>query len=143
MTTTHDGGLIGTVNAGKPPVDMQLRQTPDGPTWGFKLAQGSKGFQALAIGPLADALAMAGLAAGTRVVVWGHMEDVAWSKDGKDMPPYKRISIERVQAPDWTLPAPPPSVPPVGEEARPEAASVPLFDPLTDEEKAAIAGSLA
>ena len=114
-TTTHDGGLIGTVKVGKAPVDMELRQTPDGPGWGFKLAQGTKGFQALAIGPLAEALSLAGLTPDARVVVWGTMQDVSWSKDGKDMPPYKRIAIERVQTSEWTLPAP-------------EAESVPMFE---------------
>lgn len=132
-TTTHDGGLIGTVEKGKPPVDLELRQTPDGPAWGFKLAQGRRGFQALAIGPLADALATVGLPVGTRVVVWGAVNDVAWTKDGKDMPPYKRIAIERVQTPDFVLPAP------VTEPT--EAPSVPLFE-LSDEEREAIGAGL-
>lgn len=130
IETTHDGGLIGTVARGKAPVDMEARQTPDGPAWGFKLTQGTKGFQALATGALAEALALSGLEVGTRVIVWGRMDDVPWDKDGKAMPPYKRIVIERVQAPDWTLPAPT------------EAESIPML-PLDDEERALVAGALA
>lgn len=127
-------GLIGEVAQGKPPVDLQMRQTPDGPAWGFKLMQGRKGFQALAIGPLADALSLAGIEVGTRVTVWGRIDSIPWAKDGKDMPPYSRIAIERVQTPDWTLPAQTSAT----ETPEPvEAESVPLFE-LTDEEKAAI-----
>lgn len=104
--TSHDDGLVGTVTKGKPPVDLELRQTPDGMAWGFKLAQGRRGIQALAIGPLAEALSTVGLEIDTRVTVWGRIDNIAWSKDGKDMPPYQRVAIERVQTPEWTLPAP-------------------------------------
>jgi len=103
-------GLVGTVSAGKPPVDLQLRQTPEGPAFGFKLAAGNrKGYQALAIGPLADSLAIAHAAeemTGATVTVWGHIEMIPWDKDGKPMPPFARIRVERVQTPGWTLPDP-------------------------------------
>lgn len=115
-------GLIGTVTVGKPPVDLQLRQTPDGGAFGFKLMAGRKGYQALAIGPLADALAVAQAVedmTGVTVTVWGHIEMVPWDKDGKVMPPYARIAIERLQTPEWILPA---DLAPV------EAPSIPLFD---------------
>ena len=130
-----DQGLIGTVAIGKAPVDMETRQTPDGPAWGFKLAQGRRGFQALATGTLAEVLAVSGLEEGTRVTVWGRVEEVPWEKNGKPMPPYLRVHMERVQTPEWTLPA---------EGADLEAPSLPLpMEPLSEDEKAAIAGSLA
>jgi hypothetical protein len=29
---------------------------------------------------------------------------VPWAKDGKDMPPYKRMALSRIKTADWTLP---------------------------------------
>lgn len=129
ITTTDDGGLIGTVEKGKSPVDLNLRQTPDGPAWGFKLKSGSKGYQALATGALAEALSVSGLAVGTRVIVYGRIDMVPWDKDGKAMPPYARIAIERVTTPDFTLPA-----------ETTEAESLPL--PLDDDERVLVGGGL-
>lgn len=102
---THDGSLIGTVTAGKPPVDLEMRQTPDGPICGFKLTQGRSGIQVLASGPLAEALypMLAGLR-DQRVSVWGSVEMVQWAKDGKDMPPYRRLNLERIVSADFILP---------------------------------------
>ena len=133
MTHTDDGGLIGEVTVGKPPVDMELRQTPDGPAWGFKLTSGGKGYQALALGSLAEALSVAGLKAKDRVIVWGRIDMIPWDKDGKSMPPYARVAIERVSTSDWDLPA---------DEPAAEAPSEPMFA-LTDEEKVAVAGGVA
>ena len=110
-------GLVGTVAAGKTPVDLQLRQTPEGPAFGFKLTAGKKGYQALAIGPLADSLAIAHAAeemTGATVTVWGHIEMIPWDKDGKPMPPFARIRVERVQTPGWTLPTLEPETVPMG-----------------------------
>jgi hypothetical protein len=122
---TDDGSLIGTVAAGKPPVDLHLRQTPDGPMAGFKLTQGNKGLQVLATGPLADALQpfLAELV-GVRVQCWGTVEMVPWERDGKKMPPFRRLNLERIVTPEFTLPA------------NVEAESVPLFpdELLTDVE---------
>jgi len=98
-------GLIGHVEKGKSPVDMESRQTPDGTAWGFKLVDGRRGFQALAVGPLADALAVSGLKVGDQVTVWGHIEMIPWRKGDKDMPPYARLIIARVSTPDFVLPA--------------------------------------
>ncbi len=131
---TDDGSLIGTVTAGKPPVDLELRQTPDGPICGFKLAQGRSGIQVLAAGPLADTLhpLLAGLR-DQRVSVWGSVEMVTWHKDGKDMPPYKRLNLERIATSDFVLPA-----------EHVEAPSASLFPDEPDaEEAAAIAAAEA
>ncbi len=107
-------GLIGKVEKGKPPCDLELRETPDGWVWGFKLAAAGKGYQALASGELAEALSQAseGLL-GASVTVWGHIDMVPWTRKVNgvetDMPPFARIAVERVQGPDWTLPAEPPA----------------------------------
>ncbi len=100
-------GLVGTVAIGKPPVDLNLRETPEGWAFGFKLTAGRKGYQALATGPLAQMLAIAHAAedmTGVTAQIWGRVDMVPWQKDGRDMPPYPRIAIERVQTPTWTLP---------------------------------------
>jgi hypothetical protein len=89
-------------------VDLNLRETPDGPIFGFKLMAGRKGFQCVAEGDLAQVLAVAGLTEGDRVTVYGSVESVPWDKDGKPMPPYSRVHLERVKTSEWTLPAEPP-----------------------------------
>jgi hypothetical protein len=99
-------GLEGTVALGVVPVDLQYRtETNPGPTFGFKLMVGSKGKQAIAIGPLATAINLAGLAEGDTVQVWGTVEKVPWEKGGREMPPYDRIILERVATADWIIPA--------------------------------------
>lgn len=127
-----DGSLIGTIVAGKPPCDLQLRQTPDGPIAGFKLTQGRGGVQVLASGNLATALQpfLDGLV-DQRVSVWGHIELVSWAKDGKDMPAYKRLILSKIKTAEWTLPGDVPTA----QEAPVEAVSEPLFakdDDLSD-----------
>lgn len=113
----EDGSLIGIVEKGKPPTDLELRQTPDGPAWGFRLKDGRKAYQVMATGALADALAViGGELAGERVQVWGRIEMVEWKKGDRDMPPFARVHLERIAGSDFILPAP-------------EADSVPLWDP--------------
>lgn len=141
----QDGdSLIGEVVKGKPPCDLTLRQTPQGPVAGFKLKQGQSGLQVLAHGNLAAALQpfLAGLV-DQRVSVWGSIEFVPWDKDGKTMPPYRRLNVSRIRTPDFDLPGnvpeahssdgpeddlpePPDDVALPGE--RPEAATAPLFE---------------
>ena len=82
---------------------------------------------------------VAGLEVGSRVTVWGRIESIDWEKAGKPMPPYSRIAIERVQSPDWTLPAPAGAT--ETPETHPEAESIPML-PLDDEERALIGGGL-
>jgi hypothetical protein len=99
--------LEGSVMVGAAPVDLQYRtETNPGPSFGFKLKLGTKGKQAIALGPLASVLSVAGLKEGDTVKVWGAVEKVPWEKDGKSMPPYDRIVLERVATADWILPAP-------------------------------------
>lgn len=147
MTRTDDNGFIGIVEKGKPPVDMELRQTEDGWAWGFKLRSGNKGYQALAHGPLAEALALTEVAVGTRVIVWGPVEEIPWEKAGKPMTPFARITIHKVQAPTWErveggvyeAPAPAGATETPAEPA--EAPSVPLFE-LDPEERLMVGGNM-
>jgi hypothetical protein len=138
-------GLIGTVEWGKPPVDGNLRQTPDGPAWGFRLRNGRKAYQVLARGELAEVLGGTELGkgiVGQRVSVWGHIEMVPWDKAGKSMPPFPRVHLARIQTPEWILP----SADGAAEEeaaapSHPEAESIPML-PLDDEERALVGGGL-
>lgn len=130
--------LIGEVVEGKPPCDLALRQTPQGPIAGFKLKQGRTGLQVLAHDNLAVALQpfLAGLV-DHRVSVWGSIELVPWERDGKRMPPYKRLNLSRIRTPEFDLPG---RLPEAGESEGPEdeppddvvltgeAPTAPLFD---------------
>lgn len=104
------GGLIGSVEVRKPPADMELRQTPDGWAYGFGLVgNGGKGrIQVVALDALAEAIQLAGLKVGERVTVHGSVEFIAWKKAGKDMPPYQRLTLSRIETSEWTLPSPEP-----------------------------------
>jgi hypothetical protein len=120
---SHADGLIGTVEVGKRPVDMEVRITEDeGMAWGFKLKNGRRSYQVLAHGDLADALSLVGKdLPGKRVEVWGSIDMIPWDKDGKPMPPYPRVRLERIKTDEWTLPAPDAIPVAEGQEA--------LFDP--------------
>jgi hypothetical protein len=146
---THAEGLIGTVEKGKPPVDLEMRQTPTGPAWGFKLKNGRKSYQVLATGPLAQALSVVvaepSEIEGQRVEVWGSIDMIPWDKAGKPMPPYPRINLVRVKTPEWELP-----VSPLRSEDEPDPPVVaegqePLFDLVEsarlDAEEAALAAA--
>jgi hypothetical protein len=105
----------GTVAAGRSaPVDLQYRKGPpeQGDTLGFVLVgEGGQGrTQVVAVGPLAEALWKAiGLEATNlhdhEATVTGNLERVAWKKDGKDMPPYRRLTLERIETEDFVLPS--------------------------------------
>lgn len=119
-------GLIGTIEAGKAPVDLFLRTTPDGAVFGFKLRAGRKAYQVLAHDGLATALALVGPKVGARAQVHGAVEMVPWERDGKAMPPYARINAEAVSLD---------GVPVVAAEPETEAPSVPAF---SEDELAAV-----
>ncbi len=91
----------------KAPVDGNYRQTPAGLMWGFVLeAEDKKRLQVVAGSGLAEALQIAGDIKGQWVTVHGLVERVGWKKDGKDMPPYQRMALRRIETPEFTLPAP-------------------------------------
>lgn len=129
-----DGSLIGTVTEGKPPVDYELRQERTlGPMAGFKLTQGRKGLQVLAYGALASALQpfLAGLD-GQRVQVWGDVVMVDWERDGKSMPPYKRLLLQKIKTDDWILPGQVPFASDEPPEAESETLGLVQDDDLSD-----------
>lgn len=126
-----NGGLIGIASLGKPPVDGELRELPEGGYGiGFVIGDGRERVQAVATDPLASALApLLGDVVGHRVQVFGPVTAETMTINRRAVP-FSRIHIERIETPDWTLPV-----------AVSEAESIPLL-PLDDDEKAAIAGSL-
>jgi hypothetical protein len=104
------GSVSGQVSAGKAPVDLELRETPEGNAFGFVVTDDAKKrTQVLAIGSLADAIAffygVPRAMAGEPVKVTGQMYEVPWSKDGKAMPPSRQLRAETFESPDVTLPA--------------------------------------
>lgn len=139
--TTHDGGLIGIAEVGKASdSDGELRQTPDGWVLGFRLkANGRGGIKVVAHDALAHALAAGMPFMGQRVTCWGSVRDESFTPKGATRKvTYQVLDLERISTPDFTLPAVSVAPEPSGEPV--EAESIPL--PLTDEEKALIAGSL-
>lgn len=134
--TSPDGSLIGTVTQGKPPVDYELRQeATKGAMAGFKLSQGRKGLQVLAYGALASALQpfLKGLD-GQRVQVWGSIALIDWERDGKPMPPYRRLILSQIKTDDWTLPGNVPTARegPAPDEAATESLGLVQDDDLSD-----------
>lgn len=106
--------LSGKVTYGKAPVDGEFRNTPEGHSWGFALqAEGDKRVQVLALPPLGEALFNLGgnlqvELAGKQVTVHGIVHRVPWkTRDGKELT-FQRLILERIETPEWTLPAPAP-----------------------------------
>jgi hypothetical protein len=137
--TTHENGLVGVANLGKnggasTGTDYQLRQERDGGhVIGFRLTQGRKGYKVLAFDPLASVLASQNII-GDRVTCWGTMHDESFRDDATGrLITYQIMHLERIATPDFTLPSPAVDTP------LPEAESLPVWEGLTDEEKALIA----
>lgn len=105
--------FAGRVDKGRPPVDQNLRKTPDGSVFGFVLMEDTGGkysrkTQVVCVDALAEAAATAfvGIGVPETATVWGKTEMVPWeNKDGKAMPPFRRVHATRIETPDWTLPA--------------------------------------
>jgi hypothetical protein len=141
---TDDGGLIGIVEKGtSKDSDLELRETPDGWAIGFKLkANGRGGIKVIARDALAQAIAAwAGQLVGQRVTCWGSIRDETFAPRGSQKKvTYQVLSLERLQTPDFTLPAP--SVAPEPSDEPVEAPSEPLFE-LSEAEKDAIGAGLS
>jgi hypothetical protein len=120
---THGDGLIGIAEVGKGDADFELRQTPDGMRLAFRLTAGRKGWKVITTGQLAEAVAALRVPIeGQRVTVWGRMMDETFTPKGMTKPiVYQVVHAERIQTPDYVLPA---------------------TVELTPEERDAIAGSL-
>lgn len=107
VRTTHTDGLIGKV-ATSGTQDFNLRETPTGWVLPFRLKDGNKAGQivmahddlAKALAPFKDSLI------GQQVTIWGTYSD-------EESPPkadgfvvrFKVLHLERIQTPDFTLPA--------------------------------------
>lgn len=99
-------GLIGTAEKGTAVTsDYALRMTAEGGAFlGFRLKNDERkaGFLVEAHDALAEALAAIGASViGQRIQVWGHWVEHALKNGGK----YNAFYIERIQTPDFTLPA--------------------------------------
>lgn len=91
--------IHGKPGLGKAPVDGELRETPDGPCWGFALLESTgKRIQVIAFDRLADDLAIRRdeLLGAASVEASGRLVMIPWEKDGKAMPPYRQLVAERV-----------------------------------------------
>ncbi len=118
-------GLIGTVSRGNTPMsDLGLHLQPDGSGYlGFKLKNGKSAYECVAVTPLAEQIADALLITSDTleaqtVTVWGRIEMVPFVK-GDVKREYARIVMERLQTPDWIVPAPTDTV------------TVPMFEEAT------------
>jgi hypothetical protein len=101
----RDGSLIGTVEAAKPPHDLELRQTPAGPVIGFGLKEGRQIVRVLAHGVLAEQVAaFIEAVQGKRIEAFGTMTDESWTmgagtaKERKI--PYIALTASRITGPD-------------------------------------------
>jgi hypothetical protein len=108
--TTHDGGLIGTVEVGKTrDSDFEVRKSGDDEhfTLGFKLKSNGGGFKVLTRDELALQLLDAKAeVVGKRVTVWGRISTVE-PNPGDRWRAYQVIAAERVQTPGGMLPISP------------------------------------
>jgi len=101
-------GLIGIAEVGKSrDSDFELRESPDGWTLGFRLRGEHTAYKVLARDELASALAMVSNdVIGKRVTCWGKFSDETFVPRGsKREVTYHVLQLERIQTPDWTLPA--------------------------------------
>jgi hypothetical protein len=117
--STETDGLVGlSVTQGNQ--DGELRITPDGAVLPFRVKDGGQSFIVVAEGQIAETLgALRGTWMGSRVTVWGHWTDeVIPAKGTKPEIKYRILHLERIQTPEFTLPAP----------AKPEAPSVQMFE---------------
>lgn len=104
----HDaGGLVGTAEVGKGQADFELRQTPNGMKIEFRLTSGRGGIKAVAVGPLAEAIAtVKATIIGQRVTCWGSISDETFRPRGSQRDvTYQVLTLSRIQTPEMTLPS--------------------------------------
>lgn len=118
-TRTDPSGVIGKVVA-QGNQDFGLREAPDGATLPFRLKDGNQTQIVLAHDDIARTLAaLSDSVLGQRATVWGHYTSESFDK-GHETITYTVLHVERIQTPDFTLPAP--------DGAPAEAATAPMFD---------------
>ena len=151
--TTHHDGLIGKAIA-QGTQDFQLRQGPDGPVLPFRIKEGRLSQIAVARGPIAVALdTYRDEVLNQRCTVWGHYTDESYTKKDKDGEPYdvtyKVLHVERIKTPAFEIPSENGAMPDpsygeqdVMESDALEAESLPVWEPLDEEERALVAGNL-
>lgn len=157
--TTHHDGLIGKAIA-QGTQDFQLRQGPDGPVLPFRIKEGRLSQIAVARGPIAVALdTYRDEVLNQRCTVWGTYTDEKYPKKDKDGEPYdvtyKVLHVERIKTPAFEIPVPIGVMPDGTTMADPsygeqdvmesdalEAESLPVWEPLDEEERALVAGNL-
>lgn len=99
---SEDGSLIGTVEVGeKASSDFLLRQTPDGPTLGFRLRTPRGGILVRCTGALADqVVAFREAAVGANVTCWGRVTDETFTPRGQTKPvTYQVLACDRLSIP--------------------------------------------
>jgi hypothetical protein len=98
----EDGSLIGTVEVGdKASSDFLLRQTPIGPTLGFRLRTGRGGILVRCTGALADqVVAFRDVAVGANVTCWGRVTDETFTPRGQTKAvTYQVLACDRLSIP--------------------------------------------
>jgi hypothetical protein len=103
-----NGGLIGTAGIGKPPADFELRATPTGQILAFRLSDGRKSMKVVAHDALAESLAaVKDTVVGQRVQCWGVVSDEKFTPKGSTKEiTYQVLALNRIETPDFVLPAP-------------------------------------
>ena len=133
----------GTASAGGAPYDGELRETPEGGVFGFRVTPPEgKGYAVLAEGDMALPVSLVwGSLIGQEVHVVGPAELVPWDKkvDGvtKKMPPYRLLHARRIESGEVIIPAPPDGPLQEAEDAADEA-----YHDAVDAELDAIADAL-
>jgi hypothetical protein len=92
-----------------PPVDGRMRQTPDGPSLGFKVKVGNRNSQVVALGGVAEGIAAATggdpkKLDGISVSVAGSLSAIPWDSDGEKKPPFLRLYPDVVAGLGWRVP---------------------------------------
>lgn len=101
------GGLIGVAEAGAPPADFEVRNTPSGIALAFRLKDGRKGFRVDATDALAVELFEHREAIlGQRVTAYGTVGIDSWTPKGKSEPVrFATLALDRLTVGELTLPA--------------------------------------
>ncbi len=103
-----DGSVVGVAEKGKgPSSDFELRQTPTGWRLGFRLVEGRKGINVIALDALAQLIADNRAAIEDfRVQCWGRISDESFTNSEKRVITYQVLNLERLKVGPLDLAAP-------------------------------------